>query len=618
MNVQDAAPCRPLPIKTPRVQVLTRPDGCILMSQDYPVPPGPRSIVDVLIRQAHMHPSRTWIAKRAPLPGGGWGDWVKYSYGQGLRDIRALAQYFLDVGVSQHKPVLILTGPSPEHAIVAFAAMMIGAAVTSASQAYAVGTDDFSSLKHVVALTQPGLILIDGEQAYRQALAALSLDGVQVVDMSSGCSRYTALGALREIEPSWAVDDALSRLHADLPARYIFTSGSTGAPKAVVHTHRSMMAQITSRDALLLEGSIEDGVVRMTWVPWSHSAGVIQMNYTIADAGTYYIDEGRPVQGAFAQTLRNLQEIIPAEFTSTPILYERLADALEKDAQLRHRFFRSVQYMAYASAALSDDLIDRIQVMARAEIGENLPFCTKYGSTESNSVLHSGRPLRRAGEIGIPYPGATMKLVPHDDDRYELRVKGDMVFKGYLGDPQATAEAFDEEGFFRTGDAVRFIDPDDPQLGLRYGGRLSENFKLTSGTWVSVGPLRTKMIEALAPLVLDAVIAGHDKPSVMILAWLRHQATAEFCGKPGSTPMSELVADGCVRAYLAEKLAQYNSKAGGSARRVAGILLLEEPPTSDEIVDKGYINQRNALHNRAASVTQLYEGGADVILPATI
>ncbi|MDP3139223.1 MAG: AMP-binding protein [Burkholderiaceae bacterium] len=615
MNAQDTVPCRPLPIKPARVRIVTRPDGTILMDQDYPVPQGPRSIIDVLIHQGQKHPQRTWIAKREALPDGNWGDWVRFTYGQALRDMRSVAQYMLDHGLGQDRSVLILTGPSASHATVAFAAMMVGAPVTSAPPAYAVGARDFSRLQHVVSLVRPGLILVDGADAYRSALSALPLDGVVVVDMSAQASALTPLADLLATVPTAAVDEALASLDPALPARYIFTSGSTGAPKAVVHTHGTLMAQIDTRDALLLEGSIEDGVVRMTWLPWNHTAGVIQLHYTIADAGSYYIDEGRPAQGAFAETLRNLQEMIPAEFTSTPILYERLTDALEKDPKLRHRFFRSVQYMTYASAALSDDLIDRIQTMARAEIGENLPFCTKYGSTETNSVLHSGRPLRRAGEIGIPYPGATIKLVP-DDGRFELRVKGKMLFKGYLGSPEATAAAFDEEGFYRTGDAAAFIDPQVPGLGLMFDGRISENFKLSSGTWVSVGPLRTRLIEALSPLVLDAVIAGHDKPCVAILAWLRHDAAAEFCGLPAATPMTDLVADPRIRAYLADRLAAYNRVAEGSARRVAAILLQVQPPLSDEIVDKGYINQGRALRNRADAVKTLFATppGPDLIL----
>lgn len=617
MNAQDTVPCRPLPIKPPRVRVVTRPDGTILMDQDYPVPPGPRSIVDVFIRQGHAHPERVFIGKRAPLPGGGWGDWVNFTYGQALRDVRATAQYLLDRGIGPGGSVLVLIGPRAQHATVALAAMMVGAAVTSVPPAYALATSDFSRLRHVVDLCRPGLILLDDANAYRDALAALPLEGVDVVDVAGAAGGHTPFANVLGTQPTTAVDKAVASIDPEWPARYIFTSGSTGAPKAVVHTHRTLMAQIICRDALLQDNSIEDGVKRMTWLPWNHTAGVIQLHYTIADAGSYYIDEGRPAQGAFAETLRNLQEIIPAEFTSTPILYERLTDALEKDERLRHRFFRSVQYMTYASAALSDDLIQRIQALARREIGEYLPICTKYGSTETNSVLHSARPLRRAGEIGIPYPGATMKLVP-TEGRYELRVKGQMVFKGYLGSPEATAEAFDEEGFYRTGDAVAFIEPDDPQAGLMFDGRISENFKLSSGTWVSVGPLRTRLIEALSPLVLDAVIAGHDRHAVAILAWLRRDAAAEFCGRPSGTPLAELVADQGIRAYLAVKLGAYNRVAEGGARRVAGMLLLAEPPLPNEFVDKGYINQRNALRNRAESVKKLYEDapGPEVIRPA--
>ncbi|MGE5566112.1 MAG: feruloyl-CoA synthase [Parcubacteria group bacterium] len=597
---------RPLPIKPPKMVVERRPDGTILLEQAWPTEPSCETLTELFETRARQFADRLFVAKRAALPGGEWGDWRKMTYGEALTQVRAAAQALIERALGPDASVMILSGPSPEHAVLALAAHYVCAPVTAVATAYSLLADDFAKLNHVFRLCRPKMVFVEGP-AYARALDALPLDGVEVVSVDPIPGRATTsfaeLVATRESE---AVDVALSAVPPEAVARYVFTSGSTGAPKAVVHTHATLCAQIACRNALLADLADEDNSVRMSWMPWNHIGGIIHLYYAIQDGGAYYIDEGRPLPGQFAETLRNLREgIIPGEFSSVPILYGQLVEALEEDEDLRRRFFKAVRYCAYSSAALSKDIFERFQTLAEQTIGERMPFCTKYGTTEIQAVTHSGRPLEQPGEIGVPYPGCSIKLVPHGD-KLEIRVKGDLVTPGYLGGEEVNAGIFDEDGFYKTGDAAAFIDPDRPELGLMFDGRVTENFKLSTGTWVSVGPLRIALIEALAPLIQDAVIAGHDRDAIAVMAWPKPEEAARLAGRPVATPVEELAAAEPVRRFVARRLAEHNARSHGSSLKVARMILLTEPPKGDEQAEKGYINQRGVLARRADIVQMLY------------
>jgi feruloyl-CoA synthase len=348
--------------------------------------------------------------------------------------------------------------------------------------------------------------------------------------------------------------------------------------------------------------------IALDWMPWSHiSAGNINFNGNLAAGGTLYLDEGKPVPGLFETTIRNLYEVSPTVFASAPVAFAMLADAMERDPLLRTAFFKNLSYMAYGGATLSNDLYERMQELAIAETGYRIPLVTMYGATETQGVTVVHWATERVGLIGLPLPGTTLKLVP-SADKLEVRVKGPTVASGYHRDPERTAAAFDEEGYYKLGDAARFLDPDDPAKGLVFDGRVTEDFKLDSGTWVSVGTLRPDIVAACSPYLQDAVIAGQDKPFIGILAWPSAAALQALRdANPGGDAWQMLA------ALVAERLAAFNAGAGGSSRRVGRFTLLREPPSIDdgEITDKGYVNQRATLQKRRALLDRLYEEPTD-------
>jgi feruloyl-CoA synthase len=378
-------------------------------------------------------------------------------------------------------------------------------------------------------------------------------------------------------------------------AKYLFTSGSTGMPKCVPQTHGMMTALIAGQGALDgREIDHSEAPQTLEWMPWSHiSGGNVNFNNVLRNAGTLYLDEGKPVPGLFETTIKNLYEVSPKVFGSAPIAFSMLASAMEADEVLRSRFFKNLEYMMYGGATLSDDVYERIQALAIAETGQRIPLLTMYGATETQGVTMVHWLCERVGLIGLPVPGITLKLVPNGG-KMEVRVKGPTVTSGYHNDPVKTAEAFDEEGFYRLGDAARFVDPDDATQGLVFDGRVTEDFKLNSGTWVSVGTLRPDLIAACSPLVADAVICGQDKPFIGALLWPSAAGTA-------------LKADE-LAIQLTERVSAFNSVFGGSSRRIARFTILTSPPSLDagEITDKGYVNQRAAQAHRTKDVAALF------------
>lgn len=593
-----------LPVKKPRVIIEHEPDGIDRIYQDYPAGEPPESIAHLFLARASEIPDRPFIAQREKL-GSHWGDWHTISYREARTKAFALAQYFIDQGAGPDHPILVLSGPSINHAITLLAAMFARAPIAATPVAYSLVATEYSKLEHVYSMTKPQIVIADGGPEYAEALKSLPDDRLTIItaelieDLPS-----------RQFEAIWQtapenVQQSIDQISSDTVVRYVFTSGSTGKPKGVIHTHGTLGAQIAARNALLEAPEEERHSIRLSWMPWNHIGALIHLNYVIHDGGTYYIDEGRPIPGEFDETLRNLRDVIPLEFNSVPILFGQLATALERDKDLRERFFSTVRYMSYGSASLSDDIIDRLQSMSLEVTGQRVPFCTKYGTSEVQAVTHSAYPMERAGEIGIPYPGVVIKLVPKGDKR-EMLVKGDMVAKGYLGGKELNEGIFDDEGFYRTGDAARYLDPQHPERGLMFDGRVGENFKLSSGTWVPVGNLRLQMIEKLSPLIHDCVITGHDRDYIGLLAWLRPEDAAIACDLTPETPMSELVTNPVIIERLRKQLETYNAGVKGSSLRVKRILLLEEPAQGEEVAEKGYINQRATLDMRADKVKKLY------------
>jgi feruloyl-CoA synthase len=596
---QSGIPFKPLGLLAPSVDLERRADGTMLLSSRHQPGLAPQSIPHLLRDRALEFPERAFLKERE----GGTGPWQTLTYGDALRRSENIAQALIDRGLGEGDALLILSANSAEQALLLLGCMTAGVAAVPVSPSYSLASQDHARLLHCAAVTKPTFVFAQTLTPFEPAIAALRGAhpdlGAITADGSDGT---VPLSDFWDVDAGPQVAARRDTLGDDTVAKILFTSGSTGLPKAVPQTQIMLTGVIAATGGLRIEPrdpSIQ--VELLDWMPWSHiSAGNINFNGVINDAGTLYLDTGRPVPGLFDQTIRNLYEVSPIVFASAPVAYGMLAEALERDATLRASFFRNLVQMAYGGATLSDDLFDRLQALAIAETGERIPITTMYGSTETQGITVTHWATERVGMIGLPLPGVTLKLVPNGT-KLEVRAKGPTVMPGYMGDAERSAAAFDEEGFYCLGDAVRFLDESDPAQGLVFDGRVAEDFKLDSGTWVSVGILRPEVVAACSPYVQDAVIAGQDRGSIAALIW------------PSATAREEFSADGnldvaALADAIAARLAAHNRAAGGSSRRVARFLIATEPLSVEggEMTDKGYVNQRAVIERRADLVARLY------------
>ncbi|HEY0106120.1 MAG TPA: AMP-binding protein [Rhizomicrobium sp.] len=621
MNIQvkksELPPFRPLPQKPAEIALRRLADGTVYIDSRHPLGPMHRSIAHLFAARAKAHPERNFIAERAPLPGGGTGDWRFVTYGEAHDRARAIAQALLNRGMNADTPLMILSGNSIAHATMMLGAMFAGVPVAPVSVAYSLMSSDHSKLKHVFAVAAPTMIFAEQGPLYARALAALALDGVEIVTAMPIADRVTtAYADLLRTDPSPDVAKATEAIHHGTTAKYLFTSGSTGMPKGVVQTHGMMCAVIAAQEALRTEPlDPTEAPQHLEWMPWNHiSAGNIQFNGLINAGGTIYLDAGKPLPGMFEETIRNLRDITPLGIGTAPIAFGWLCDAMERDAGLRDHVFSRLRTAGYGGATLSQDIYERFQALAIAAVGERIPMTTMYGATETQGVTVVHWITERVGLVGLPLPGITLKLVPNGA-KLEVRVKGPTVTPGYHKRPDLTAAAFDDEGFYALGDAARFVDENDPAQGLVFDGRVTEDFKLDSGTWVSAGTLRAHAVAAASPLVFDCVVCGQDKPFVGLLVWPAMAAAAQLTGK--SDP-AEIVADEKLRAAIAEKFAVHNRAQTGSSSRIRRVILMAEPPSVDghEITDKGYVNQRATMDRRRALVDRLFAAQPDAAVIA--
>jgi feruloyl-CoA synthase len=597
-------PFKPLPMKAPDVGVERRADGSILIWSNHPLGAGPRTIAHLFAERAAAFPDRPFIRQRAP----DHGPWRTLSYGEALKGAEAIAQWLLDQGLTADDAVMVLSGNSISHALMMLGAYTTGVPIAPISPAYSLLSTDHEKLRHCFGVVRPRVVFAEAGETFARAFATLrGLDPSLVFVTADGAGEgAVGLDRLLATTPTEVVANARESLGPASVAKYLFTSGSTGMPKAAPQTHGMMAAVIAGQEGLRSETAADPDAeppASLEWMPWSHiSAGNIGFNGNLWAGGTVHLDEGKPVPGLFETTIKNLYEVSPMVFGSAPVAFSMLADAMEKDAVLRAAFFRNLRYMGYGGATLSDDLYARMQALAIEETGQRIPLTTMYGATETQGVTVVHWLAERVGLIGLPLPGITLKLVP-SGEKLEVRVKGPTVTTGYLGDPERTAQAFDEEGFYKLGDAARFVDEADPSKGLVFDGRVTEDFKLDSGTWVSVGTLRPDLLAACSPLVHDALIAGQDRPFAAALLW----------------PSAAGAAEHDLAARLAERIGALNAAAGGSSRRIARFVVLAEPPSLDagEITDKGYVNQRAGLARRSTLVEALYAQppGQGVVVP---
>lgn len=609
-------PFKLLKQKPPKITVTRKDDGTVYIASDHPLGELKRSTVHLLEEKAALHPERNFIGERDAS-----GAWNYITYGEANRAASAVASALLARGLNQDTPLVILSGNSIPHAVMTLGALKAGVPVAPVSVPYSLMSSDYSKLRHVIALTQPKMIFVDKAAVFAKAIQALDLKGVEVVAVEGEVPGIPTLAYADLIQTPISADVArvMDAITHDTVAKYLFTSGSTGMPKGVLQTHRMIMAVVAAQQALRTEESDPDDVPEsLEWMPWNHiSAGNIGFNGNLNAGGTIHLDNGKPIPALFGETIRNLREISPRVFGSAPVAFAMLADAMEKDVELRGSFFRKLEMMGYGGATLSSDLYDRMQALAIAETGHRIPLTTMYGATETQGVTVVHWITERVGLIGLPLPGITLKLVPNGT-KLEVRVKGPTVTPGYLNDPKKTQEAFDEEGYYSLGDAARFLDPDRPEEGLVFDGRVTEDFKLSSGTWVSTGTLRADVVAACSPLLQDAVVCGLDKPYIALLAWPNIAAARQIAGLADDATADEIVAHPKVVEFVKDRLTRHNKAGGGSSSRIGRIILMTEPPSIDghEMTDKGYVNQRATMERRAHLVERLYEENppADVIV----
>jgi feruloyl-CoA synthase len=616
MNVQvkntDLPPFRPLPQKAPDIEVRRKPDGTVYIDSNHKLGSMHRSIAHLFQERAQKHPERNFIGERTPLPGGGTGDWRFITYGEALTRAHAIAQALLSRGMNADTPLMVLSGNSITHATMTLGALFAGVPVAPVSVAYSLMSGDHSKLKHVFAVAQPKMIFAEQGPVYARALAALPLDGVEVVtSMPIEGRKTTPYDDLIRTNAGPDVAKALEAIDHDTTAKYLFTSGSTGMPKGVVQTHRMMCAVIAAQEALRTEAADPNEIPQsLEWMPWNHiSAGNIGFNGQINAGGTIYLDAGKPLPGMFDETIRNLRDITPLGIGTAPIAFGWLCEAMERDDSLRDHVFAKLRMAGYGGATLSQDIYERFQALAIAATGNRIPMTTMYGATETQGVTVVHWITERVGLVGLPLPGITLKLVPNGT-KLEVRVKGPTVTPGYHKRPDLTKAAFDDEGFYSLGDAAKFIDDADPAQGLVFDGRVTEDFKLDSGTWVSAGTLRAAAVAAASPLIFDCVVCGQDKPYVGLLAWPVAAAAKEICGK--SDP-AQVVNDPAIRAFVQQKFAAFNKTQTGSSSRIKRVILMAEPPSVDghEITDKGYVNQRATMDRRKVLVDKLFVATPD-------
>ena len=591
---------------TPRTIAEHRADGSIVLRSPERLRDGARCVGDWLEQWARQTPDTIFLAERGNVEA----PWTTVTYAQALRQVRAAASWVLAQGLSAERPLAILSDNSIDHALLALAAQHVGVPSAAISPAYSLMSKDFEKLRSMITLLEPGAIYVSAIRPYAAALAAIApLHRAQIISGNEDDAGALAFGAIASMPESNEVAKAFAAVTPDTIAKFLFTSGSTGTPKAVINTQRMLTSsqQAKAQTWTFLQPGRGDLVI-LDWLPWSHTFGANHnFNLVLRNGGSLYIDGGKPAPGLFATSLANLKSVLPTVYFNVPRGFDMLVAALRSDEELRRRFFNEVKFAFYAGAALPQNLWDAIEELSIKTVGRALPMVSAWGSTETSPLATDCHFLaERSGNIGVPIPGTELKLVS-SGDKLEVRVRGPNVTPGYWKAPELTRQAFDEEGFYLIGDAVKLADSARPERGLFFDGRVAEDFKLNSGTWVSVGTLRVAGIAALSPLVQDIVVSGHGGDEVRFLLFPNVAACRAHAGLDETADVNEVLAHDKVRAGIEQGLTKLKQQAANSSGHATRALLLSEPPSVDggEITDKGYVNQRAVLTRRAEAVARL-------------
>jgi len=592
----------------PDIAIEHRSDGTVILCSRQPLGAYEESVPAVLRARAAEHPDRPLAAQRDQDD-----RWVALSYGEARAKADALAQAFVDLGLGPGRPVMVLSGNSVEHLLVTLAGYTAGVPVAPISVAYSLMSADHARIKSIAELVEPGLVFADDAGPFGKALDAVGAQALVARGERPGALR---LDDLLATVPGPSLEDAFAAIGADTVAKLLFTSGSTAVPKGVINTHR----MLCSNQAMVGQTwpfLASEPPTLVDWLPWSHTFGANHnLNIVLFNGGTIYIDDGKPAPPLFGRTLAALRDVAPTVYFNVPAGFALLAPALERDDELARHFFSRLRFMFYAGAALPEALAVRLRELAARVADHDVPLTSSWGTTETAPGATSAHFTEAAmGCIGVPIPGVTIKLAP-EGEKLEIRVAGPNVTPGYYRAPELTAAAFDDEGFYRSGDAGRLVDEDDPNQGVLFDGRVAENFKLMTGTWVTAGTLRLALLSA-ARVLSDAVICGHDREYVAALAWVNQAEARKLLASDEDVALD----DPRLRDHLSQALATLNQGAG-SAARVERLLLLSQPPSLDagEITDKGYLNQRACLRHRADAVELLFaaEPAEEVIAPSSV
>ena len=610
-------PFREVPYLPQKLNVDRRPDGTIYLDNGQPLKACPSHMLAPLVHWAEHRPDTVWLAERDPENPAAEG-WTTLTYAAGLDSVRRLAQGFLDAGAGQDAPLMILSRNSIANALVMYAAMWGGSPAVPVTPAYALLSEDLGRLKYIDGLTQPKFIYVEDGADYQRALDGLDLQGRLVIYSGRAPERCDAVRLEQFMRaPTEAVQAAYDRLTPDTVAKYMMTSGSTGEPKAVIN----LQGMVSSNARMIRSVWDEERLDEMTggpqvmcnFLPWSHTYGAHSILHNMLDwGGTLYIDQGAPTPARLPEMLRNLKEVSTTQHTTVPAAWAALATELERDDQLAEVFFRRLVCMAYGGASMGQDIYERIQAVAVRITGERISLSAGYGATETAPTASNVHwPNDRMGLIGLPLPGNTFKMVPNAE-KMELRVKGVNVTPGYFRNEAKTKEAFDEEGFYKLGDAVKFVDPDAPERGLAFDGRTAEEFKLANGTWVSAGTVRVQAVAATGGALSDAVVCGLNQNDIRLLGFVNEAWCKRLVGDDLS--IEELIRHPAVHEKISAGLAVHNKAHPNVSARVARVLLQATAPLADngEITEKGYINQSRTQALRQDQVDILYKDTGDL------
>jgi feruloyl-CoA synthase len=596
---------RPVRLDPPTPVVERRGDGSLLVRTREPLPGFHANLIEPLEKWAKAAPDCVFLAQR-----GADGNWRKLSYADVFETVQRIGAALLRRGLSPDRPIAILSGNDIEQALLGLGATLVGIPFAPISPAYSLMSSDFGKLKAILGLLTPGLVFANDGQHFARAIQATVPDTAElVVTRNPAGERSATLFAdlIGDTDAS-GVAAAYAQVTPDTIVKFLFTSGSTGHPKGVINTHR----MVCSNQAMLASGLAfltDEPPVVLDWLPWSHTfGGNHNFNMVLTNGGTLYIDDGNPTPPGVPKTVRNLHDVAPTIYFNVPKGYEALIPHFRADEALRKTFFSRIKMLFYAGAGLSMTTWSEMNELAVDSTGERIIFVTSLGSTETApAALACAWDFEGPGNIGLPCRGVDLKLVP-SEGKLEARLRGPHITPGYWREEKLTREAFDEEGFYKIGDALKFVDPSDPAKGLLFDGRIAEDFKLSTGTWVSVGPLRGRFIDHFAPYVRDVVFAGPDRDDICALVFPDVAACRKLAGAAAHASDQSVLEEPSVRAVFSERLASLAKTSPGSSTRVVRLVLMAEPPSMDkgEATDKGSINQRAVLKNRAGLVEQLY------------